>query len=309
MQVRQVLVSAWVALALIMMVAAVAAAGVVGHLTQVEGRVELLKGGNLPAIPLKADDTVEPGDVIRTKSLSKAQITFIDNSILTLSQDARLAIEEFTYDPNQGKRHAVLEMFQGLALAVVNKIIKIEEPDFVIKTQTAIMGVRGTEFGIRIQPNSSSILNFTGRTQVGNIFPEVSRLFLKAFKVAFSWNSGSGQWVLLGDMQGTTVARNLPPTMPFHLTPQDRILFMRQLTTFISTQKQRHQGPAPQGSLGSNPAVSLTPLGTLNTLGTLSTVTVPPKLVPTPQIIPLPPAQPAHPTQPTEPGEYTINPY
>jgi len=309
MQVRQVLVSAWVALALIMMVAAVAAAGVVGHLTQVEGRVELLKGGNLPAIPLKADDTVEPGDVIRTKSLSKAQITFIDNSILTLSQDARLAIEEFTYDPNQGKRHAVLEMFQGLALAVVNKIIKIEEPDFVIKTQTAIMGVRGTEFGIRIQPNSSSILNFTGRTQVGNIFPEVSRLFLKAFKVAFSWNSGSGQWVLLGDMQGTTVARNLPPTMPFHLTPQDRILFMRQLTTFISTQKQPHQGPAPQGSLGSNPAVSLTPLGTLNTLGTLSTVTVPPKLVPTPQIIPLPPAQPAHPTQPTEPGEYTINPY
>jgi len=309
MQVRQVLVSAWVALALIMMVAAVAAAGVVGHLTQVEGRVELLKGGNLPAIPLKADDTVEPGDVIRTKSLSKAQITFIDNSILTLSQDARLAIEEFTYDPNQGKRHAVLEMFQGLALAVVNKIIKIEEPDFVIKTQTAIMGVRGTEFGIRIQPNSSQILNFTGRTQVGNIFPEVSRLFLKAFKVAFSWNSGSGQWVLLGDMQGTTVARNRPPTMPFHLTPQDRILFMRQLTTFISTQKQHHQGPAPQGSLGSNPAVSLTPLGTLNTLGTLSTVTVPPKLVPTPQIIPLPPAQPAHPTQPTEPGEYIINPY
>ncbi len=309
MQVRQVLVSAWVALALIMMVSAVAAAGVVGHLTQVEGRVELLKGGKLPAIPLKADDTVEPGDVIRTKSLSKAQITFIDNSILTLSQDARIAIEEFTYDPDQGKRHAVLEMFQGLALAVVNKIIKIEEPDFVIKTQTAVVGVRGTEFGIRIQPNSSTILNFTGRTQVGNIFPEVSRLFLKAFKVAFSWNSGSGQWVLLGDMQGTTVARNLPPTMPFHLTPQDRILFMRQLTTFISTQKQHHQGPGPQGSLGSNLPVSLTSPGTPNILGTLSTVTVPPKVVPTPQTIPLPPAQPAQPTQPTGPGEYTINPF
>ena len=309
MQVRQVLMSAWVALALIMMVSAVAAAGVVGHLTQLEGRVELLKGGKVPAIPLKVDDTVEPGDVVRTKSLSKAQITFIDNSILTLSQDARIAIEEFTFDPNQGKRHAVLEMFQGLALAVVNKIIKVEEPDFVIKTQTAIVGVRGTEFGIRIQPNSSTILNFAGRTQVGNIFPEVSRLFLKAFKVAFSWNSGSGQWVLLGDMQGTTVARNLPPTMPFHLTPQDRILFMRQLTTYSSTQKQRHQGPGPQGSPGSDLPVSLTSPGTPTTLGTLSTVTVPPKVVPTPQTIPLPPAQPTHPTQPTEPGGYSINQY
>ena len=86
MQGRQVLMSAWVALALIMMISAVAGAGVVGHLTQLEGRVDLLKGGNLPAIPLKVDDTVEPGDVIRTKSLSKAQITFIDNSILTLSR-------------------------------------------------------------------------------------------------------------------------------------------------------------------------------------------------------------------------------
>ena len=202
----------WVALALIMMISAVAVAGVVGHLTQLEGRVDLLKGGNLPAIPLKVDDTVEPGDVIRTKSLSKAQITFIDNSILTLSQDARIAVEEFTFDPDQGKRHAVLEMFQGLALAVVNKILKAEEPDFVIKTQTAIVGVRGTEFGIRIQPNSSTILNFSGHTQVGNIFPEVSRLFLKAYRwpsppVVDQWLQ---KWVHLRDMQGTRVARNLP---------------------------------------------------------------------------------------------------
>jgi hypothetical protein len=299
MKVRQILTSTWVALALIMMVSAVAGAGVVGHLTQLEGRVVLLKGGNLPAIPLKVDAPVEPGDVIRTKSFSKAQITFIDKSMLTLSQNARIAIEEFTFDPDQGKRHAVLEMFQGLALTVVNKILKAEEPDFVVKTQTAIVGVRGTEFGIRIQPNSSTILNFSGRTQVGNIFPEVSRLFLKAFKVAFSWNNGSSQWVLLGDMQGTTVARNLPPTMPFGLTSQDRLLFMSQLTSDVSTQKQHHQGPAPMGSLGSIPPVILTPPGAPTTLTTLTTITVPPTVVPLPQTLPPPPPKPSH----TQPGQ------
>jgi hypothetical protein len=305
MKVRQILVSAWVALALILMVSSVAGARVVGRLTQLEGRVDLLKGGNLPAIPLKVDDTVEPGDVIRTKSLSKAQITFIDNSILTLSQEARIAIEEFKFDPDQGKRQAVLEIFQGLALVVVNKILKAEEPDFVVKTQTAIVGVRGTEFGIRNQANSSTILNFQGRTQVGNIFPEVSRLFLKAFKVAFStgsWNNGSSRWVHLLDMQGTTVARNLPPTMAFGLTPQDQMLFMRQLTTYVATQSQHHHGPAPKGSLGSNLPVSLTPPGTPNTLSTLNTVTVPPPVVPTLQIAPLP-----LPTHSTPPGEYSIN--
>jgi hypothetical protein len=243
------------------------------------------------------DDTVEPGDVIRTKSLSKAQITFIDGSLLTLSQEGRIAIEEFKFEPRQGKRGAVLEIFQGLALAVVKQIVKAEEPDFVIKTQTAIVGVRGTEFGIRNQPNSSTILNFTGLTQVGNIFPEVSRLFLKAFKVAYSmgsWNDGSSRWVLLHDMQGTTVARNLPPTIPFGLTPQDQMLFMRQLNTYAALQGKHHPPGtpvAPKGSLGSNIPVSLNPPGDQNILNTLTTVTVPPKVVPqvqTPAPVPAP---------------------
>ena len=80
MKLRKVMLSAWVALALMLIGSSIAAAEVVGRLTQVEGRVDLLKGGNLPAISVKVGDTVAPGDVIRTKSQSKAQITFIDDS-------------------------------------------------------------------------------------------------------------------------------------------------------------------------------------------------------------------------------------
>lgn len=297
MKTRKVLMSAWVALALMLLFPSIAGAGVVGRLTQLEGRVELLKGGNLPAIPLKVDDTVEHGDVVRTKSLSKAQITFIDNSTLTLSQECRIAIQEFTFEPDQGKRRAVLEVFHGLVLTVVNKILKAEEPDFVVKTQTAIMGVRGTEFGIRIHPNNSTILNFKGLTQVGNIFPEVSRLFLKAFKVAFStgsWNDGSSRWVQLKDMQGTTVGRNLPPTLAFTITPEDQKLFMRQLTTYVATQSKHHHTPGLKGSVGSGVPVSVTPPGGPNPLSTLSTVTVPPKVVTPPQTLPPPPPAPSY---------------
>jgi len=310
MKLRQVLMSAWVVLALMLICSSVAGAEVVGRLTQLEGRVDLLKGGNLPAIPVKAGDTVEPGDVIRTKSLSKAQIKFIDNSILTLSQEARIAIEEFKFEPDQEKRGAVLEIFQGLALAVVNKILKAEEPDFVIKTQTAIVGVRGTEFGIRNQPNSCTILNFSGRTQVGNIFPEVSRLFLKAFKVAYSigsWNNGSRRWVLLQDMQGTTVARNLPPTMPFGITPQDQMLFMRQLTTYISTKSQNHQAPGSKGPLNLT-IPALNPPRPPDTLNTLTTVTVPPKVVPQPQTAPPVPVVPEPPPPPPPPAPVAPHP-
>jgi hypothetical protein len=242
MKLRQILISGWFAMALMLIFSAVAGAEVVGRLTQLEGRVDLLKGGKLPAVALKLNDTVEPGDVVRTKSRSKAQITFIDNSLLTLSQNARMAIEEFKFDPGQGKRQALLNIFQGLALAVVNKILKAEEPDFVIKTQTAIMGVRGTEFGILNEPNSSTILNFKGRLQVGSISPKVSRLFLKASKVAFDWmptgDSATdssmpiptiSNAMILGDMQKAIVPAGQLPLGPIGITPGEYQNFLLKL--------------------------------------------------------------------------------
>ena len=220
------------------MLPAWASAEVVGHITQVEGRVDLLKGGKLPAIPVALQDKVESGDVLRTKSLSKAQITFIDNSVITLSPESRLAVDEYQFEPGQQKRNAVLNLFQGMAHVVVNKLFKVKEPDFVIKTHTAVTGVRGTDFGIRLQPNASTILNFQGVTQVANIFPEVSKLDRRAFKAAFAFGSpGSPNSVLLKDMQGTTVGRGLPPTLPFTITAQDQQQFMNQMTNGVLSRK------------------------------------------------------------------------
>ena len=214
-----------------------AQAGVVGRFTQVEGRVDLLKGGQLPANPVKLDDGVQPGDVLRTKSLSKAQITFIDNSTMTISPESRVAIETYMFDAAKQKRSAVLQLFQGLAHVVVNKFSEVTEPDFVIKTHTAVMGVRGTEFGIRLQPNSSTILNLEGALQVGNIFPEVGQLFQRAFKVAFSFGPGPGgnqHSVLLHKLEGTTVARGLPPTIAYKISMEDWKGFMLQMASGLN---------------------------------------------------------------------------
>jgi hypothetical protein len=213
-----------------------AAVDVVGRLTQVEGRVDFLKGGKLPATPAKLQDGVEPGDVLRTKSLSKAQITFIDNSVITMAPESRLAIEEYMFDAAKEKRRAVLQLFQGLAHALIHQVFKVPEPDFVIKTHTAVLGVRGTEFGIRLYPNASTILNFKGRTRVANIFPEVGQdlMFKKAYKVAISFGKA---FVDLLDWQGTTVGRNLPPTLPFDLTKEDYKLFMGQMVTGLMGKK------------------------------------------------------------------------
>ena len=244
-----------------------AQADAVGRLTLVEGRVDLMRGGQLPATPVKVDDGVQTGDVLRTKSLSKAQITFIDNSTLAIAPESRVAIEAYMFDSVQNKRNVVLQLFQGLAHAVVSKVYKSAEPDFVIKTHTAVMGIRGTEFGIRLHPNSSTILNFTGLLQVGNILSEVSQLSRRAFKLAYSFGPGAGSgqhWVLLKDMQGTTVGRGLPPTQAFGISPADLKAFMNQMAVGLTSRKR--DGGAGGGG-GGTVTVSETTGGFLSTGG------------------------------------------
>jgi hypothetical protein len=260
-------------LALVLVLPLGSQAEVAGRFTQVEGRVDLLKGGKLPAATVKVDDQVEVGDVVRTKSLSKAQITFIDNTTLTISQETRVAVEAYMFDPAKKKRNAVLEIFQGMALTTVTKIFKVDKPDFIVKTHTAIMGVRGTETGIRLAPNATTFLNFSGKACVENKFPEIK-----------------GEVCLKG-MEGSTVGRNLPPSLAYELSSQDREMFMRQLTTCVPSANKVCPVPDPNRLASASPtgtviAPASTPLnnpGEQTVLTTLNTVTVPPTLAPTTQ--------------------------
>jgi hypothetical protein len=242
-----------------------AQAEVVGRLTQVEGRVDLLKGGQLPATPVKVDDGVQLGDVLRTKCLSKAQITFIDNSTLTISPESRVAIETYLFDSAKQKRSAVLQLFQGLAHVVVSKISEVVEPDFVIKTHTAVMGVRGTEFGIRLMPNSSTILNLEGVLQVGNIFPEVGLMFQRAFKLAYSFGpcGEGGRWVCLKNLQGTTVDRGLPPTMPYKISKEDWKGFLQQMVSGLNLSRRSDSIAGTTCQTGGGEGGAGTAMGTL----------------------------------------------
>jgi hypothetical protein len=130
-------------------------AAVVGRFSLVTGQVDLLKQGKLPAMAAKVQDGVEPGDVVRTKSKSKAQLTMVDDSVITLAPESRLAIADYQYNPAREERRAVLRLFQGLVHTVVKRIIKTEEPDFIMETHTATIGVRGTNWYTLLGPNST----------------------------------------------------------------------------------------------------------------------------------------------------------
>ncbi len=146
-----------------------AQASAVGHFSLVTGEVDVLKQGKLPAVPAKLQDGVEIGDVVRTKSKAKAQLTMVDDSVITLAPDSRLAIADYQYNPASQERRAVVRAFQGLVHTVVNRIIKTEEPDFIMETHTATIGVRGTDCYTLQGPNFSLVALRNGSLAVNGI--------------------------------------------------------------------------------------------------------------------------------------------
>lgn len=155
-------------LALVFAIALSAQPAPVGRFLMVEGQVDLLKGGKLPAVPARLTDPVEAKDVIRTKSHSRAQVLFVDDTTLTLAPETRVAVADYFYDRPQGLRRVLIQVFQGLAQTVVKQVLKMEKPDFIMQTQTAVIGVRGTEWYTLILPNSTNVYNIHGLLELSS---------------------------------------------------------------------------------------------------------------------------------------------
>jgi hypothetical protein len=258
------------------------AAGVVGRFTQVTGQVDLLKEGKVPAIAAKVQDGVEQGDVIRTKSGAKAQLTMVDDSIITMAPDSRLAIADYQYNPAREERRAVVRIFRGLVQTVVKRIIRREQPDFVIETHTAVTGVRGSNPYFLLLPSLTSVYLPQGLLQVKSSNPDIP------FQV------------LLRDRQFTQVRLNQQPMLPQPLTLEMLRLLEQMMNTGITPGFTWGGPPAgPSGATGGVGADFLFK-STISPEQKIMQQTIPPTVPrPTPAAPPPPPAQPPSPSGPS----------
>ena len=89
---------------------------------------------------------VEMSDLLRTGE-GKLGITFVDDTKVQMTENSKLVIDEFVYDPNQkdaGK--LALKVASGTARYASGQIAKNDPAKVKIKTPTATVSVRGTDF-------------------------------------------------------------------------------------------------------------------------------------------------------------------
>jgi hypothetical protein len=91
---------------------------------------------------------VRQADTLVTGPDGAVGVTLADDTLLSAGPNSVLVIERFVYEPNQpGSVEAALT--KG-TLAVVSGRIAKQAPDAMrVKTPSAILGVRGTEFVVR----------------------------------------------------------------------------------------------------------------------------------------------------------------
>lgn len=123
----------------------------VGRVKTVKGTVHIERGARRELALVGAG--VRQADTLVTGPDGAVGVTLADDTLLSAGPNSVLAIERFVYDGNQpGSLEAALT--KG-TLAVVSGRIAKQAPDAMrIKTPSAILGVRGTEFVVRASDGS-----------------------------------------------------------------------------------------------------------------------------------------------------------
>ena len=112
----------------------------VGMVTKVENLAQV--GVNAAAV----GTLVHMNDTIRTGAKARLQVTFRDNTNLTLGENASVIVDRYVFDPDAGVGEATLNATKGAFRMVTGRLSEMPNKDIKVSTPFAALAVRGTDF-------------------------------------------------------------------------------------------------------------------------------------------------------------------
>jgi hypothetical protein len=95
-------------------------------------------------------DPVFQEDAVYSLKDSRARLEFRDKSVTMLSPESRLDISEVVLSLLEGEKRASFELLKGKAIFYALPLFGYRETKLQVKTPTAMIGVRGTKFGVEV---------------------------------------------------------------------------------------------------------------------------------------------------------------
>ena len=213
----------------------------IGGISELTGNGEITRVDSSEALTAELNSDIFSYDDVRTGK-GRLAIQFLDDSVVKLTEHSKLIIDEYIFDPDPSKSKMALNMASGTARFITGKLGKINKQNISIKTPTATIGIRGTDFTTTVDELGRSLVillpNKDG-TSSGEI----------------TVTTASGVEILNEPFQATMVsAWETPPTRPVTLANMtlgliDNMLIVSRPEEVNEAVEEQQSGSSPTAEL------------------------------------------------------------
>jgi len=121
----------------------------IGRVKVSKGQVSIERAG--AAQPATVGARLQAADVVSTGSDGAVGITLNDDSLLSAGANSRLSLDRFVHEPSTNQGRLDVSLNRGTLAVISGRIAKQSPEAMTVRTPTAILGVRGTEFAVKVE--------------------------------------------------------------------------------------------------------------------------------------------------------------
>jgi hypothetical protein len=126
----------------------------IGDISELNGNAQVVRDKPLDATLQFA---IQSNDEAVTTN-GRMSITFLDDSKVSLTEHSQLLIDEYIYDPDPSKSKMALTFALGTVRFATGKLNRIDKQNIKLKTPTANISIRGTDFTATVDELGRSLI-------------------------------------------------------------------------------------------------------------------------------------------------------
>tara|TARA_R110002033_G_scaffold28089_1_gene63129 strand:+ start:506 stop:1579 length:1074 start_codon:yes stop_codon:yes gene_type:complete len=129
----------------------------IGAISEIKGNGEILRENQSDKLLAELALDIFSNDDIRTGN-GRIAIQFIDDSVIRLTEHSKVVIDKFIFDSNPEKSELALNFIKGTGRFVTGKLKRIKKENIKIRTNSATIGIRGTDFTVSVDETGRSMV-------------------------------------------------------------------------------------------------------------------------------------------------------
>jgi len=129
----------------------------IGLISELKGNGEILRLNSTDKLAAELKLNIFSNDDVRTGN-GRIAIEFVDDSVIRLTEHSKIVIDKFIFDPDPEKSELALSFIKGTGRFVTGKLKRIKKENIKIRTNSATIGIRGTDFTVSVDETGRSMV-------------------------------------------------------------------------------------------------------------------------------------------------------